>query len=85
MSRKKGDETSKERDLFRQLTAKLAGTSKDEQIAFLPSQAVKISCKLDVVEASLNLISQPPDFMHLTKVKKRPYRKIYSLNDKILR
>ena len=76
--------SKKDRDLFRQLTVKLAGPSKGEQVAFLLSQAKKISSKSDVVKASLSLVSPPPDFKHLTKEKKRPYRSIYSLIDKIL-
>ena len=83
-SKKKKEKTSKERALFRQLTVKLAGDNKDEQVAFLLSQAESITSKLEVVKASLNLIPKPPDFKELKKTSRRTYRGIYSLIDKIV-
>ena len=83
-SKKQKEKTSKERDLFRKLTVKFAGTNKDEQVAFLLSQAETISSKLDVVKASLNLIPKLPDFKELKKTSRRSYRGIYSLIDKIV-
>ena len=83
-SKKKKEKTARERDLFRQLTVKLAGNNKDEQVAFLLSQAESISSKLEVVKASLNLIPKPPDFMELKKANRRAYSRIFSRIDQIL-
>ena len=83
-SKKQKEKISKERDLFRKLTVKFAGTNKDEQFAFLLSQAETISSKLDVVKASLNLIPKVPDFKELKKTNRKTYRGIYSLIDKIV-
>ena len=75
---------SKERLLFRKLIAKLAGCSVHNQVAFLISQAQKLSSKVEVVEASLRSLPNPPDFMTLSKTNRRTYSMIHSLVDKVL-
>ena len=57
---------SRQRNLFRQLLAKLAGEDKDEQVALLVNQARKIS-KKTYVKIVLESIPDPPDYNTLEK------------------
>lgn len=73
----------KERSLFRKLVAKLGGTDKEEQIAFLIDQARKIS-STTYIKAALKSISPPPDYGTLPKTQRQNYAHLHQLVDQIL-
>ena len=76
--------SSKVRELFRKLTKKLAGDSKDDQASFLIYQAQKLKSKAYVLQESLNTIPTPPDYETLDKKNRQTYNHIYGLIDNVL-
>ena len=78
------DIVSRERNLFRQLLAKLAGEDKDEQVEFLVHHARKISRKT-YIKVVLESIPDPPDYITLEKKHRQTHVSVHSLIDKILR
>ena len=73
----------RERKVFRELTAKLAGGSKEDQVVFLINQARKVDRKTYVL-AALRSVTIPPEYISIQKDKRPPFAHVHRLIDAIL-
>ena len=74
---------SRRRSFFRKLVEKVVGMNKDEQVAFLISEARKINQKT-YVQAALSSIPKPPDYSSLDRSHRQQYNHVHKLIDLVL-
>ena len=74
---------SPERKLFKILTAKLAGSEKEDQVAFLMNQARNLS-RETYVSAALDSVTIPPNYASIEKKNRPTYRHVHKLIDAVL-